>query len=218
MLIKKIIYSTIALGLSIFLSACGGSSSGDNNSDKSNQTNTKIGTRHYVDSPVEGVEYDCGNQSGITDSNGTFRFEEGKGCILSIASIVLKELNASLLENTMVIVEDNISNARLLQTLDNDGNASNGIEITKNVLKIISENNFTAVPVGDELGTLFQEIEGAEGYQGAMVSLEDAQRHVSETIKSLGLDELLNQIPTEGDTTTTEEAIDSLFEGLQNSK
>ena len=172
----------------------------------------KIGTGHYVDAAIKGVTYDCGNQDGVTDENGTFTFEEGKSCIFTLGNIVLRELDPAKLEDKMIVIEDNIDNARLLQTLDNDGDADNGIEITKNVLDAITSSGTNLVPVGDdELGSFFQNIEGAEGYSGAMVTIEDAQAHLSQTIKDLGLEDTLNQIPTEEE---VEDTADSLFNGL----
>jgi len=44
-----------------------------------------------------------------------------------------------------------------------------------------------------------------------MVTIEDAQSHLSQTIKDLGLEDTLNQIPTEED---VENSADSLFDGL----
>ena len=172
----------------------------------------EIGTGHYVDAAVKGVTYDCGNQDGVTDDNGTFTFEDGQKCIFTLGNIVLRELDPKKLEDKMVVIEDNIDNARLLQTLDNDGNADNGIEITKNVLNAVTQSGQSIVPVGDdELGSFFQNIEGAEGYSGAMVTIEDAQAHLSQTIKDLGLEDTLNQIPTEED---VENSADSLFDEL----
>ncbi|HHB93788.1 MAG TPA: hypothetical protein ENK88_01390 [Campylobacterales bacterium] len=172
----------------------------------------EIGTGHYVDAAVKGVTYDCGNQDGVTDDNGTFTFEEGQKCIFTLSGIVLRELNASQLEDKMIVVEKNIDNARLLQTLDNDGDADNGIEITQNVLNAITQSGQSIVPVGDdELGSFFQNIEGAEGYSGAMVTIADAQAHLSQTIKDLGLEDTLNQIPTEEE---VENSADSVFNGL----
>ena len=172
----------------------------------------EIGTGHYVDSAVKGVTYDCGNQHGVTDDNGTFTFEDGQKCIFTLGNIVLRELDPKELEDKMVVVENNIDNARLLQTLDNDGDADNGIEITQNVLNTVTQSGQSIVPVGDdELGSFFQNIEGAEGYSGAMVTIEDAQSHLSQTIQSLGLEDMLNQMPTEDD---VDNSTDSLFDGL----
>ncbi len=174
---------------------------------------SNIGTGHYYDSAVKGVNYNCGNQKGVTDDNGTFTFEKGKECIFSLGDIVLKTLDPSKLEDKMIVIEDNINNARLLQTLDNDGDASNGIEITKNVLDAIASSGTKIVPVGDdELGSFFQNIEGVEGYNGAMKSIDDAQAHIAQTAKEL--QPYLEQIPTEDEIKQTADSADNLFNGI----
>jgi len=184
-----------------------------NVSDINTTTMPKIGTGYYVDAAVKGVTYECGNQDGVTDSNGTFTFEEGKSCIFTLGNIVLRELNPNELEDKMVVIEDNINNARLLQTLDNDGDADNGIEITKSVLDAISSSGTSIVPVGDdELGSFFQNIEGVEGYNGAMVSIEEAQQHLAQTAKELA--PLLEQFPTEEEVENTTNEAETLFDGL----
>ncbi len=178
-----------------------------------NNSIPNIGTGQYIDAAVNGVTYNCGNQNGVTENNGTFTFEQGKSCIFSLGNIVLRELNPNELEDKMIVVEDNIDNARLLQTLDNDGNADNGIDITKDVLNAISSSGSNSVPIGDnELGSFFQNIEGVEGYNGAMVSIAEAQEHLAQTAQELA--PLLNQIPTEEDIDSTTNEVESMFDGL----
>jgi hypothetical protein len=173
-------------------------------------TMPKIGVGHYVDSAVKGVTYDCGNQNGVTDENGTFTFEKGKSCVFTLGNIVLRELDPKKLEDKTIVVEDNIDNARLLQTLDNDGNADNGIEITKSVLDAISASGTEMVPVGNELETFFQNIEGVEGYEGAIVSIEEAQQHIEKTAQEIK--QLLENMPTEEDVDNTTQEIEDLLE------
>ncbi len=174
---------------------------------------SNIGTGHYYDSAVKGVNYDCGNQKGVTDDNGTFTFEKGKECIFSLGDIVLRTLDPSKLKDNVIVLEDKIENARLLQTLDNDGDASNGIDITKNMLNAIASSGTKIVPIGDdELGSFFQNIEGVEGYNGAMKSIDDAQAHIAETAKEL--QPYLDQIPTEGEVEETADSVDNLFNGI----
>ena len=149
----------------------------------------------YIDSAVEGVDYSCGDQNGTTDSNGTFRFEEGKKCIFTLGNIVLREFNTTKLEDNVVIIEKNIDNARLLQTLDNDSDSNNGIKITREVIKAISQDDKSLVPVGDdELRPIFRNAQTAEGYDGTMVTIQEAKTHIQETLSGLGLDNYLNSL------------------------
>jgi hypothetical protein len=169
----------------------------------------------YVDGAVEGVNYDCGTQRGVTDSNGTFTFEDGKTCTFTLAGIVLRELNTTNLENNVVILEDNIENARLLQTLDIDGNSDNGIQLTKDVLDELTKSGIDSLPASnEELNRLFENLQNVEGYNGALVSIEEAKAHLKETIEELGLDKYLDQFPTEDEIDSVGDDMDSLFNGI----
>ncbi len=205
--------STPDINISDINSSTPDSNISDINISDKNISTGDIGTGHYFDSAVKGVNYDCGNQDGVTDDNGTFTFEKGKECIFSLGDIVLRTLDPSKLEDKMIVIEDNIDNARLLQTLDNDGDASNGIDITKNVLDAISSSGTKIVPVGDdELSSFFQNIEGVEGYEGAMKSLEEAQAHIAQTAKEL--QPYLDQIPTEDEVEETADSVDNMFDNI----
>jgi len=169
----------------------------------------------YVDSPIEGVDYNCGDQIGVTDSNGTFYFEDGVTCAFTLAGVVLRELNTTNLENNVVILEDNIENARLLQVLDVDGNSDNGIQLTKDVLDELVNSGIDELPASeDDINRLFGNLQGVEGYDGALVSIEEAREHLKDTIESLNLNEYLDQFPTEEEIEETANEMDSLFEGM----
>lgn len=209
--------TVLSITLILALSGCGSSSSSNaskDNNTTSNSGNLDMGDANnsfdttdvnnrvedirrgfYVDSAVEGVDYKCGEQNGTTDSNGTFRFEAGKECLFTLGNIVLREFNTTELEDNVVIVEKDIDNARLLQTLDNDGDSDNGIKITRAVLDTIKDNNSSLVPVGDEqLDGIFRNAQTAEGYDGAMVTVNEAKSHISQTLANLGLDDYLDTL------------------------
>jgi len=184
-----IISSAVALFL---LNGCGGSSStSDNSGDSLSNEETgvkKTGTGYYVDSAVEGVSYVCGSQSGTTDENGKFTFEEGQNCKFSIGGLHLREINASSLDDNITIIEDNIEVAQLLQTLDMDGNATNGITIDKNATSMVmSDIHIEEVPT--ELAVLDSIHEALkaenEEYKGKVKTKEEAKAHLDETKKDL---------------------------------
>ncbi len=161
--------------------------SGDNKNDTDTDALTsekKTGIGYYVDSAVEGVQYECGDQSGVTDSNGTFTFEEGERCVFKLEGIVLRQVNAVDLKNKMILLEDNIDNARLLQSLDNDGDADNGIEISQEILDGLIASDLTAVPIGDaEIKDFFKELGVTDiaGFDGAIKTLDETNKHLKET-------------------------------------
>lgn len=172
-----------------------------------------IGTGFYVDSAIEGVQYDCGSESGITDSNGTFTFEEGKRCIFTLGEMVLREVNPEDLENKMTLVEDNLETAQLLQSLDTDNDADNGIEIGKEVLDKIIAEDLTQLPVGDdEIKEFLSGFAEIEGFEGELVQLDEVKTHLEATKKEL--ERLKEILITEEDIESTTDGIESMLESL----
>jgi len=172
------------LGLSfisiVALTACGGGGS-------SSSPSSKTGKAFYLDSAVSGVNYRCGNQEGITGTDGSFTFEEGKSCTFYLGHIKLRDMGKAQLKEGSKIVEEDIKIASLLQTLDVDGNPANGITITKEVVDAmeisLSENggDGTLPDTATELEILVASLEHVAGYSGQAVRQSDAQSHLDAT-------------------------------------
>ncbi len=179
----------------LLLVGCGsdGSSSKSSLTDSSTPTNSgvenpvvaqKVGKGYYVDSAVEGVHFQCGNESGVTDENGTFTFESGSDCNFTIGGINLRDINASLLEDNITILETNTTVAQLLQTLDIDGNASNGIQISLSSDSVVQET----IPSVDDLNQDLLEAvharlkaEHSDEYNGTVVDKNQTVAHLNAT-------------------------------------
>lgn len=134
-MIKYILIPFIVLFL---FTACGGGGS----SSSSNSITTITAT--LIDSKISGVSYSCANKNGLTDENGQFFCEKGSMVSFFIGGI---ELGSTIVNSNEEFItpaklyglsENNITDTRLLnfiqlvQSLDNDGDPSNGIEITQN--------------------------------------------------------------------------------------
>lgn len=147
----------------------------------SSDTSDETGVGYYIDSAVSGVNYSCGTQSGLTDSDGMFRFDVGQGCTFSINDAVLHEVMSSELSNGVQIQEQNLTVARLLQSLDNDGDAENGIQITEEIRQILADNNITTVPETDNaLSNIVQKMnEGSSSYAGSVKTTEETMVHLA---------------------------------------
>ncbi|HZF70671.1 PhoX family protein [Sulfuricurvum sp.] len=119
--------ATAVLGASILV-GCGGSSS---------STTASVQTGTFIDSAVKGLYYVSGSTTGTTDENGTFKYESGKTVkfYLGQNGALLGETNGSTLVTPLDLSDDGIDGTKttnmllLLQSLDNDGNATNGIVI-----------------------------------------------------------------------------------------
>jgi len=128
---KLLLKLGVLLALPLF-AACGGSSGGGATSPPPPPAPTFAGGV-FVDSAVEGLTYQSGsNASGTTDANGTFTYEEGVSITFSLGGITLGTLpDGKALVSPYDFGAQQAENiARLLQTLDADGNHANGIDLT----------------------------------------------------------------------------------------
>jgi len=86
---------------------------------------------------VKGLKYKTATQMGETNSKGEFSYLEGETISFSIGDIKLPTISAQKNISAYTLADNNaldsavaLNITRLLQTLDQDGNYDNGIEIT----------------------------------------------------------------------------------------
>ena len=126
-----------ALFAAMVLVGCGGGGG-----DSTTSTTTAVDVANsglLLDAPVSGVEFESASYSGKTDAKGLFKYKDGEEIIFKINKIILgravpsrdgkiitplelfatQDVNDTRVVNTLVI----------LQSLDSDANASNGITI-----------------------------------------------------------------------------------------
>ena len=116
----------------LLLSACGGGGG----SDGGNITPPSTGI--FVDSPVAGLHYATPSRSGATNALGEYEYLPGETVTFSIGGIVLGSTPAgpvvtplSLVSGAADASDPVVTNiVRLLMTLDDDGDAGNGIVIS----------------------------------------------------------------------------------------
>lgn len=164
------------LGASILaFSGCGGGDSSDS---------SDVSTAYLVDSAVKGVSYHCGTQSGTTGADGSFNYQHGQTCTFNIGattfSVAADKLAAekSITPYDIFAGDDEkvVNLARLLQTLDSDKNATNGIDINATAHAQIthqidfgSDFNITAEAAGSV-------------YANQIVTSMNALAHLAETV------------------------------------
>ena len=126
---STLLLTTIVLSLT----ACGG---GGGSSDDSGPVGEVL-TGRLVDSAVAGMRYETTTQSGVTDADGSFSYMLNETVVFSLGDIVLPPVaSAPVVTPLDVFSTTNIADARvinltrLLQSLDEDGNADNGITLT----------------------------------------------------------------------------------------
>lgn len=135
----------LACLLAGLLAACGGGSS---TGSPTSSLSTTSKTGYFIDSPVEGLHYQSGSLSGLTDSQGAFQYLEGQPVTFSIGNLVLGSLTVT---NSRVFPVDLVNGAtdethpkvslmaQILQTLDSDGNAANGITLTETTRQALNQ-------------------------------------------------------------------------------
>ncbi|MCP4122422.1 MAG: beta-lactamase family protein, partial [Bacteroidetes bacterium] len=91
----------------------------------------------FWDGPVRGLAYVSGEQTGFTDDEGRFKYEDGKTVIFKVGDIVIGEAPASpimtpedLVTDAQGYMDTTVANIiRFLETLDEDETPYNGIDI-----------------------------------------------------------------------------------------
>jgi hypothetical protein len=136
-MLKKSLVSLSAITAMIVLSSCGGGSS---STDTSGDTTTYTG--YLVDSAVAGATYQCGDKNGTTDNEGKFECSS-LPVSFSVGGIELGQISKLTTDNKIFpqdlagVDRDDTNNsdvlkmAMILQSLDSDNNASNGISISQ---------------------------------------------------------------------------------------
>lgn len=121
------------LPLTALLTACLGGGGGGSDDDSAGAAGK---TGRLVDSAVAGVSYSTASFSGSTNADGEYLYKEGETVTFRIGDIVFPAVTAKgvltpldLAGSTDINNPVVINIARLLQSLDEDGNPDNGIVI-----------------------------------------------------------------------------------------
>ncbi|MFZ4693406.1 MAG: choice-of-anchor I family protein [Burkholderiaceae bacterium] len=123
----KDLFTLSLLATASILTACGGSS------------NTTSSQGVFVDAPVEGLSYvTTSGLSGTTNSAGVFNYFAGDRVTFSLGTVNFPTVAAGALVSPLDLVAASSANdpsalaiARLLQSVDSDGNPDNGITVNR---------------------------------------------------------------------------------------
>ena len=127
--------TTLLFGLLVFLTACSSGGGGGGS-----QTSNGV----FIDSAVEGLRFETATKSGFTNSSGTFSYSSGEtvsfyvgdillGSAIGKAQITPIDLVTGAIDQTNPTV---VNILRFIQTLDDDNDPSNGINITTGVFNL----------------------------------------------------------------------------------
>jgi len=180
---KYLIGSTLAAAL--LLVGCGSSS---DTVDPATST-----TGYLVDSAVQNADYDCvtdGDLNKVTGIDGAFTCRNMNQVRFRIGELVLGEIDALPADGYVFpqdlagVNRENITDegvtarAQLLQSLDEDGNVSNGIQIHKDARDCFEDGNFTA-------SNLDQYLDAASIVPARIRTQTQAQEHLRDTMQDL---------------------------------
>ncbi len=150
---------------------------------KESVTNTITGT--FQDSAVSGLDYNCSSDKrGVTNTLGEYTCNEGDTVEFNLAGISLGIVDVENTITPLTLFPSNktatINLAQLLQTLDSDNNASNGITLDPKLLALLKDNSidFTS----DTFDTDVADILGK-----TLVTQTDAINHLNIILSTLGL-------------------------------
>lgn len=146
-------------------------------------------TGMFIDSPVQGLKYATESQAGITNASGEFIYQLNETITFSIGGInfietsvadVITPLN---IFNTQDINQTNVVNMlRLLQTLDVDGIASNGITLNENIHTLAAQVSvdFSSDDFESQVAQLVLE---NNAVNISLISAEQAILHFEESLR-----------------------------------
>jgi hypothetical protein len=180
--VKATVITTVCLSLL----GCGGGSS-DPDTTNPIDSNNAVLTGVFVDSAVQGVSYSTATQSGTTNAQGQFNYMAGEQVTFSIGSTQLPAVAAAPQVSPVDMGAGNTATttniARLLQSLDSDGNPDNGITIPATAAATaatinfnVSENEFANDPAVINL------VANSGSTTTTLISAEAANTHLNETL------------------------------------
>ena len=220
---KKRIASCLLLA-SIGLSGCS-----DNDSNNlsvslpSSSASSLEGT--FVDSAVDGLTYSGTSRSGTTSGGGHYQFDDGDsvtfslGSVLRLGTLLAKEDAVSPLD---FFTEIDMSDPRLrsilvlLQSLDSDGDTSNGITITEEAVTLLLQELADAGYTPADLilsemteadaalllaalpAILTEVVNATSSPDDVVVSEEDAVTHFASVIGGISIHKNVSRTPEQG--------------------
>lgn len=191
-------YSIFTLLVITALAACGGSSGGkpdptppiNGNGGNNNTGTTETGI--FIDSPVINIGYRTETHEGVTNENGEYNYEPGETVVFFIGDLEFPPVLASGVVTPLDIVGTTdtgdtrvVNIIRLLQTLDVDGDPSNGLTISQsakdNATQVdfdLPEEEFASSP---EVANLIVN-GGQDSVPSELVSTEEAVTHFENSL------------------------------------
>ncbi|HTF96899.1 MAG TPA: hypothetical protein VL995_12255, partial [Cellvibrio sp.] len=210
------IHLLTVLSLALVLSACGGDSKKGGSSTSSSISNTqssmpvvKSSTQAQssaatgqtplagglVDAFVSGIGYRTETQSGFTTASGEFKYLPGETVTFFIGDLVFPPVSAKGIVTPLDMAQTLnpaapvvLNIARLLQSLDTDGNPDNGISISTSAAQAAAAVDFSLSPAQFAASAAVVNLVANSGSTTTtLVSEQQALTHLKETLALAGV-------------------------------
>ncbi len=194
---KLLIGSTLT---ALVLIGCGSSS---------DSTSLSSTTGYLVDSPVANADYDCiadGVYNQVTGSDGAFTCQNMSQVRFRIGELILGEITSLPIDTyvfpqdlagvtrTDTLLDEKVTTlAQLLQSLDEDGDPTNGIVISNDVKDLLVDGETTFAP-----SELYTYLNSASISPLHVRTSSQAHDHLRDTMQALGVITPLNTETTGG--------------------
>ena len=189
--------ATLTLLAAISLAACGGGGGGGSPSTAGAPAAAATpavipSTGKLVDSAVSGIRYSTATQSGLTNDAGEFKYLPGENITFSIGSIQLSAVSGKDIITPLDIAGRNdpsdqkvVNTLVLLQSLDEDSDPSNGIQIPAKAHTVSQRNlDLDVSPVAFAANTDMAVLAQNAGTKNrAVVTAAKAKEHFNDTLK-----------------------------------
>ena len=148
------------------------------------------GVGFFIDSPVEGLAYTSATHSGTTDAFGRFDYEEGESITFSFGDITLPSISASKAIHVSDLYTDGLTDtqtinlARLLLTIDSDGDADNGIQLSADAIDTDNTPDnldFDSGTFDADVANYIAAVAATSSSLDTLVSAQDATEHITYT-------------------------------------
>lgn len=136
-----------------------------------------------LDSPVSGISYAASSgKSGITDNNGMFNFNHGDKIEFKLGDLTLANIPGSQIVTPIELANGNDNKLQnlliLLQSLDSDNDATNGIVISKETSAATKSSiNLESNPDTFADSANLKSIMEASGIEGNVKTIEETRSH-----------------------------------------
>lgn len=227
------------VAVSAMLQACGSSGGSDgpevssrdlaNNGSQgaSSSSATAVKTGVFLDSPVENIGYRTATMQGVTSNSGEFQYIPGEMITFFIGDLELPAVLAKSVVTPLDIAGSADPNnaiavniARLLQSLDDDGDAETGIRIPNDAMKRAQTVDFDQPVIEFAADAAVKQVLPIDGQ---LVSVPSALGHLASQLAERGLiddtdadnDGILDVV--DSNPASAEQGYDSDFDGAPDS-